>query len=192
MAARTSAVSCNIDEHATPARGRFSGHGPASGSLDRMAPPDAKIVATNRQARREFEILDTIEAGLVLQGSEVKALRTGKAQLAEAYARIHHGEVWINSLHISQYEHSSAAFGHDSDRPKKLLMHKGEIVRLQAQIDQKGLTLVPLSLYFRDGRAKLELALARRKRLVDKRQTIAQREADREAQREMSRALRRR
>jgi SsrA-binding protein len=155
-----------------------------------MAPPDAKIVATNRQARREFEILDTIEAGLVLQGSEVKALRTGKAQLAEAYARIHNGEVWINSLHISQYEHSSAAFGHNSDRPKKLLMHKGEITRLQAQIDQKGLTLVPLSLYFRDGRAKLELALARRKRLVDKRQTIAQREADREAQREMSRGLR--
>ena len=155
-----------------------------------MAPPDAKIVATNRQARREFEILDTIEAGMVLQGSEVKALRTGKAQLAEAYARIHNGEVWINSLHISQYEHSSAAFGHNSDRPKKLLMHKGEITRLQAQIDQKGLTLVPLSLYFRDGRAKLELALARRKRLVDKRQTIARREADREAQREMSRGLR--
>jgi SsrA-binding protein len=155
-----------------------------------MAPPDAKIVATNRQARREFEILDTIEAGIVLLGSEVKSLRTGKAQLAEAYARIHNGEVWINSLHISQYEHSSAAFGHDSDRPKKLLMHKGEIIRLQAQIDQKGLTLVPLSLYFRDSRAKLELALARRKRLVDKRQTIAQREADREAQREMSRGLR--
>lgn len=155
-----------------------------------MAPPDAKIVATNRQARREFEILDTIEAGMVLQGSEVKALRTGKAQLAEAYARIHNGEVWINSLHISQYAHAGHAFGHDSDRPKKLLMHKGEITRLQAQIDQKGLTLVPLSLYFRDGRAKLELALARRKRLVDKRQTIAQREADREAQREMSRGLR--
>jgi SsrA-binding protein len=155
-----------------------------------VAPPDAKIVATNRQARREFEILDTVEAGMVLQGSEVKSLRTGKAQLAEAYARIHNGEVWINSLHISQYEHSSAAFGHDSDRPKKLLLHKGEIIRLQAQIDQKGLTLVPLSLYFRDGRAKLELALARRKRLVDKRQTIARREADREAQREMSRGLR--
>lgn len=155
-----------------------------------MAPPDAKIVATNRQARREFEILDTIEAGMVLLGSEVKSLRTGKAQLAEAYARIHNGEVWINSLHISQYERSSPAFGHDSDRPKKLLMHKGEITRLQAQIDQKGLTLVPLSLYFRDGRAKLEVALARRKRLVDKRQTIAQREADREAQREMSRGLR--
>ena len=155
-----------------------------------MAPPDAKIVATNRQARREFEILDTIEAGIVLLGSEVKSLRTGKAQLAEAYARIHNGEVWINSLHISQYEHSSVAYGHDSDRPKKLLMHKGEIVRLQAQIDQKGLTLVPLSLYFRDSRAKLELALARRKRLVDKRQTIAQREADREAQRAMSRGMR--
>ena len=129
---------------------------------------------------------------MVLQGSEVKSLRNGKAQLAEAYARIHNGEVWVNSLHISQYEHSSAAFGHDSDRPKKLLMHKGEIIRLQAQVDQKGLTLVPLSLYFRDGRAKLELALARRKRLVDKRQTLAQREADREARRAMSQGMRRR
>lgn len=156
-----------------------------------MAPPGAKIVATNRQARREFEILDTVEAGLVLQGSEVKSLRNAKAQLAEAFGRISDGEAWLHSLHISQYEHSSHAFGHDPDRPKKLLMHKSEISRLGAQIDQKGLTLVPLSLYFRDGRAKVELALARRKRLVDKRQTIARREADREAQREMSRGLRR-
>lgn len=156
-----------------------------------MAPPGVKIVASNRQARREFEILDTVEAGMVLQGSEVKSLRNGRAQLAESFARIHGGEIWIHSLHISQYEHASHAFGHDSDRPKKLLLHKGEILRLQSQIDQKGLTLVPLSLYFRDGRAKLEIALARRKRLVDKRQTIAQREADREAQREMARGLRR-
>lgn len=156
-----------------------------------MSPPGVKIVATNRQARREFEILDTVEAGLVLRGSEVKALRSAKAQLSEAYGRIHEGEAWLNSLHISQYEHSSLAFGHDTDRPKKLLLHKNEIVRLQNQIDQKALTLVPLSLYFKDGRAKVELALARRKRLVDKRQTIQQREADREAQREMSRGMRR-
>ncbi len=156
-----------------------------------MAPPDVKIVATNRQARREFEILDTFEAGLVLKGSEVKSLRNAKAQLAEAYGRIHNGEMWLNSLHVAQYEHSSVAFGHDPDRPKKLLLHKTEIRRLQAQVDQKGLTIVPLSLYFKGGRAKVELALARRKRLVDKRQTIAQREADREAQRDMQRGLRR-
>lgn len=152
-------------------------------------PPGVKIVATNRQARREFEILDTVEAGLVLQGSEVKSLRNAKAQLAEAYGRISEGEAWIHGLHVAQYEHSSLAFGHDSDRPKKLLMHKSEIRRLGSQMDQKGLTLVPLSLYFRDGRAKVEMALARRKRLVDKRQTIAQREADREAQRAISRGL---
>jgi len=159
-----------------------------------MAPPQGagiKIVATNRQARRDFEILDTYEAGMVLHGSEVKSLRNSKAQLAEAYARIHNGEAWLNSLHISQYEHSSLAFGHDTDRPKKLLLHKSEISRLQAQVDQKGLTIVPLSLYFKDGRAKVELALARRKRLVDKRQTIATREADREAQRDMARGMRR-
>ena len=156
-----------------------------------MPPPGVKIVATNRQARREFEILDTVEAGLVLRGSEVKSLRSAKAQLSEAYGRIHEGEAWLNSLHISQYEHSSLAFGHDTDRPKKLLLHKNEIARLQNQIDQKALTLVPLSLYFKDGRAKVELALARRKRLVDKRETIQRREADREAQRAMERGMRR-
>ncbi len=155
------------------------------------ADPGVKIVASNRQARHDFEILDTVEAGLVLRGSEVKALRNAKAQLAEAYGRIHNGEAWINSLHIAQYEHSGHAFGHDPDRPKKLLLHKTQIRKLQAQVDQKGLTLIPLSLYFKDGRAKLELALARRKRLVDKRQTLAQREADREARRDMSRAMRR-
>ena len=157
-----------------------------------MAPPDAKVVATNRQARREFEILDTIEAGLVLRGSEVKSLRSAKAQLAEAYARIHNGEAWINSLHISQYEHSSLAFGHEPDRPKKLLMHKSEIIRLDAQVDQKALTIIPLSLYFVGGRAKVELALARRKNLIDKRQTIQQRDMDRDADRDMARGMSRR
>ena len=157
-----------------------------------MAPEDVHVVATNRQARREFEILDTVEAGMVLQGSEVKSLRNAKAQLAEAYARIHEGEIWINSLHVSQYEHSSLAFGHDPDRPKKLLLHKSQIRRLQAQVDQKGLTLIPLSLYFKDGRAKIEIALARRKRIVDKRQSLAKREADREAQRDMAKGMQRR
>ena len=142
-----------------------------------------KIVATNRQARREFEIFDTIEAGMVLFGSEVKSLRNAQAQLAEAYCRIHDGEIWLNSCHISRYDHASAAFAHEPDRPKKLLLHKKEIFRLQSQIDQKGLSLIPLALYFKNGRAKVELGLARRKNLVDKRRTIAQREADREAAR---------
>ncbi len=153
-----------------------------------MAPQDAKVIATNRQARREFEIIDTVEAGLVLKGSEVKSLRHSKAQLAEAYGRIADGQAWLNALHIGKYDHAASAFAHDPDRPKKLLLHRSQIHRLQQQIDQKGLTLVPLSLYFKDGRAKVELALARRKRLVDKRQTIANREADREAQRAMAQA----
>ncbi len=142
-----------------------------------------KIVATNRQARREFEIFDTIEAGMVLFGSEVKSLRNAQAQIAEAYCRIHDGEIWLNSCHISRYDHASAAFAHEPDRPKKLLLHKKEIFRLQSQIDQKGLSLIPLALYFKNGRAKVELGLARRKNLIDKRRTIAQREADREAAR---------
>ena len=142
-----------------------------------------KIVATNRQARREFEIFDTIEAGLVLFGSEVKSLRNAQAQIAEAYCRVHDGEIWLNSCHISRYDHASAAFAHEPDRPKKLLLHKKEIFKLQSQIDQKGLSLIPLTLYFKNGRAKVELGLARRKNLVDKRRTIAQREADREAAR---------
>ncbi len=156
-----------------------------------MAPTGVKVVATNRLARREFEIVDTVEAGLVLRGSEVKSLRNAKAQIAEAYGRIQDGEVWLHSLHIAPYDHASGPFGHDPDRAKKLLLHRSEIARLARQVDQKGLTLVPLSLYFKDGRAKVELALARRKRLVDKRQTIAQRDADREAQRDMARGLRR-
>tara|TARA_B100000686_G_C16542167_1_gene838002 strand:- start:424 stop:909 length:486 start_codon:yes stop_codon:yes gene_type:complete len=146
-----------------------------------------KVVATNRQARREFEILDTVEAGMVLAGSEVKSLRNAQAQIAEAYCRIHDGEVWLNSCHISRYDHASAAFSHDPDRPKKLLLHKKEILRLQSQVDQKGLTLIPLSLYFKKGRAKIELGLAKRKNLVDKRRTIAQHEAEREAERAIAR-----
>jgi SsrA-binding protein len=150
-----------------------------------MSNDGRKVIATNRQGRREFEIFDTIEAGLVLQGSEVKSLRGAKAQIAESYGRIHDGEIWLNSFHISKYEHAGAAFSHDPDRPKKLLLHKKEIRRLQAQIDQKGLTLIALSVYFKQGRAKVELGLARRKNLVDKRRTIVQREAEREAAKAM-------
>ena len=154
-----------------------------------MSNSGKRIVATNRQAKREFEIFDTIEAGMVLQGSEVKSLRNSQAQLAEAFCRIHDGEIWLNSCHISKYDHSSPSFSHEPDRPKKLLLHKREIYKLQAQVDQKGLTLIPLSMYFRNGKAKVELALARRKNLVDKRRQLAQREADREAQRAISQRM---
>ena len=154
-----------------------------------MSNSGKRIVATNRQAKREFEIFDTIEAGMVLQGSEVKSLRNSQAQLAEASCRIHDGEIWLNSCHISKYDHSSPRFSHEPDRPKKLLLHKREIYKLQAQVDQKGLTLIPLSMYFRNGKAKVELALAKRKNLVDKRRQLAQREADREAQRAISQRI---
>jgi SsrA-binding protein len=152
--------------------------------------PDGKIVvASNRRARHDFDIIDTVEAGLVLHGSEVKSLRESKVQIAEAYARIRDHEAWLLSFHIGPYSHA-AAFGHDPDRPKKLLMHRGQIDRLGSRLDQEPLTLVPLSLYFKDGRAKVELGLARRRNKGDKRQAIAERDAARDAQRAMSDARR--
>ena len=148
------------------------------------------IVASNRRARHNFEIIDTIEAGLVLQGSEVKSLRESKVQIAEAFARVRGNEAWLLSFHIGPYSHAAATTGHDPDRPKKLLLHRNEIDRLGARTDQDNLTLVPLSLYFKDGRAKVELGLARRRNKGDKRQAIAERDAARDAERAMSDARR--
>ena len=155
-------------------------------------PAGPKAVATNRQARRDYEILDTFEAGIALQGSEVKSLREAKVQLAESYARIDDGEVWLLGLHISPYSHSGASDGHLADRTRKLLLHRGEIQRIRSRLDLERLTLVPLSLYFKDGRAKLELGLGRGRRQFDKRQLIAKRDADLDAARAMSAARRRR
>jgi SsrA-binding protein len=152
--------------------------------------PDALgrvIVAQNRVARHEFEIVDTIEAGMVLTGSEVKSLRDGgKAQIADAFARIEGHEVWLLGADIAPYT-GAKVFGHRPGRPRKLLLHRAEILKLNARMQQQGLTLVALALYFRDGRAKLELALARRKRKADKREALARRDADLEARRAMSR-----
>ncbi len=150
------------------------------------------LVASNRRARREYEILDTVEAGMVLHGSEVKSLRDGNAQLADAYARVERDEMWLHNLHIPHWQ-TSAGFGaHQVDRSRKLLLHRHEIERLGSRIAQERLTLVPLSIYFSSGRAKIELALARGKKLHDKRETIKRRDADREAERAMSAAVRRR
>ncbi len=160
------------------------------GSRDRT-PSDRTVVATNRRARRDYDILDTVEAGLVLRGSEVKSLRDRNVQMADSYARIEDGEMWVHGLHISPWSHSSAFTGHDPDRPRKLLLHRSQIDRLGARVDQERLTLVPLSIYFRQGRAKMELALARGRRSYDKRQVIARRDADREAERAMARHRRR-
>jgi SsrA-binding protein len=152
-----------------------------------MPPPGATVVATNRQARHDYDLLDTVEAGLVLLGSEVKSLREAKVTLADAYARIDDGEAWLVGLHIAPWRTAGLHSGHEAVRNRKLLLHREEIDRLKARIDQDRLTLVPLSLYFAGGRAKVEIALARSRRKGDKRQVIAEREAAREADRAMSR-----
>jgi SsrA-binding protein len=153
-----------------------------------MAPEGVKVVATNRQARRDYDLLDAIEAGLVLRGSEVKSLRESKVQLADAYARIEGHEAWLVGLHIAPWRTAAEHSGHEPERRRKLLLHRGEIDRLRARIDQDRLTLVPLSLYFKDGRAKVEVALGKPRNKGDKRQAIAERDAKREADKAMGRA----
>lgn len=148
-----------------------------------MRPTGTQVVATNRQARRNYEILDTVEAGLVLRGSEVKSLREAKVQITDAFGRIDSGEIWLHGLHIAPYMHSQTHTGHDPDRKRKLLMHSHEIERLRARVDPEHLSLVPLSIYFKDGRAKVEMALAKGRRTHDKRQVIAERDAERTLQR---------
>jgi SsrA-binding protein len=146
-----------------------------------------KVVATNRRARRNYSVIDTLEAGLVLLGSEVKSLRDGKMELKDSYADIRAGEAYLVGAHISPYDYAREG-GHDPERDRKLLLHRREIDRVAGTVAEKGLTLVPLRVYFRDGKAKVELALARGKTTIDKRQTIR----DREHAREMERAARRR
>ena len=145
-------------------------------------PGERKTVATNRKARFEYEILETVEAGIALLGPEVKSLRAGNANLTDAFAVVRRGEVFLLGCYISPYE-QAARENPDPRRERKLLLHRREIARLAARVAERGLTLVPLELYFKDGRAKVELALARGKRGPDKREAIRQRESDRELQR---------
>jgi SsrA-binding protein len=152
-----------------------------------MRETGTKVVASNRKARRNYEILDTIEAGIVLRGSEVKSLRDGKIQIAEAFARIDGGEVWLHQLTIAVYEYSQTHSGHDETRKRKLLLHSHEIERLRAKIEPEHLSLIPLSVYFKEGRAKVELAVARGRKTHDKRQAIAERDANMDVRREMAR-----
>lgn len=146
--------------------------------------PEGRLVAQNRRARHDYEIVDTFEAGIVLVGSEVKSVRDGKVQLRDAYARVQDGEVWLHGVHISPYAYTTGWGAVDSDRTRKLLLHRRQIADLQIKTQQDSLTLVPLSIYFKDGRAKVELALARGRRQYDKRHAIASRDASREAARE--------
>jgi SsrA-binding protein len=140
-------------------------------------------VAQNRRARHDYDILETFEAGIVLVGSEVKSIRAGKVQLRDSYARVQDGEVWLHGVHVSPYEYSNGYGAVDADRSRKLLLHRRQIHELGARTTQDSLTLVPLSIYFKDGRAKVDLALARGRRKYDKRHAIAEREANLEARR---------
>ena len=144
------------------------------------------MIAQNRKARHDYSIVDTYEAGVVLVGTEVKSLRAGHASLVDGFATIDDGEMFLRNVHIPEYTEGSWT-NHEPRRTRKLLLHKGEILRLIGKTKESGLTLVPLSLYFRDGKVKVELALARGKKSYDKRQDLARRDADREVSRALGR-----
>lgn len=147
-----------------------------------------QVVATNRKARHTYAILDTYEAGVALTGTEVKSLREGQASLADAFATVDDGEIWLRNLHIPEYHHGTWT-NHTPRRNRKLLMHRSEIDNLLGKIRDGNLTLVPLSLYFTGGKVKVELALARGKQAHDKRQDLARRDAEREVTRELGRRV---
>lgn len=152
-----------------------------------MPGPGTKLIASNRKARHDFAIVDVYEAGLVLQGSEVKSLREGAVQLADAFVRIDRGEAWLEGVHIAPYQFAHGVGAHDPMRRRKLLLNKDEIERLAARMGQERLALVPLALYFKDGRAKVELGLGKGRTKGDKRQAIAKKDAQREIDREVGR-----
>ena len=144
---------------------------------DRTNPGGRKLIASNRRARHDYTILESLEAGIVLTGSEVKALREGHAQIGDAFARILRGQVWIDGMHIPPYQYGHGVGAHDPNRERKLLMHRREIDRLAHQIAVEHLALVPLSMYFKDGRVKVELGVARGRKKADKRQVLAERDS---------------
>lgn len=149
-----------------------------------MSEEARKVVARNRKARHEYEVLETYEAGMELKGPEVKSLRDGGVSFQDAFARVDGGEVWLHSLHISPYEQANR-FNQDPVRPRRLLLHRNQIRQLAVQTDEKGLTLVPLEIYFKRGYAKVLLAVARGKKLHDKRETLKRKQQEREAERAM-------
>jgi SsrA-binding protein len=148
-----------------------------------MAKDHIKVIAENRKARHDYTIEDKFEAGLVLKGTEVKALREGRANLKDSYAKVRNAEMYVYQMHISAYSHASYE-NHDPLRPRKLLLHKYEIKQLIGKITERGYALIPLLLYFRDGKVKLQLALAKGKRKYDKRETIRRRDEQRDLERQ--------
>jgi len=141
-----------------------------------------KVVATNRKASHEYFLLERFEAGIALQGSEIKSIRAGQISLAEAYVRVDDHEAWLEDAHIAPYE-QAGQFNHEPRRPRRLLLHRREIRQLWEEVRQKGMTIVPTRVYLKNGRAKLEIAVAKGKKLYDKRQAIAKRDAEREIER---------
>lgn len=147
-----------------------------------------KMIAQNKKARHDFLIEDTYEAGIVLSGTEVKSLRMGRASLVDGFGEIDGGEIWLHAVHIPEYAQGTWT-NHAARRKRKLLLHRAEIDKIEARVANKGYTLVPLSLYFKDGRAKVEIALAKGKKAYDKRHAIAERQADREKEQALGRQL---
>ncbi len=147
-----------------------------------------KLVAQNKKARHDYHIEDTFEAGLVLQGTEVKSLRAGRASLVDGFAEVDNHEMWLHGVHIPEYTQGTWT-NHAARRKRKLLLNRAEIDKIERRVNEKGLTIVPLQLYFKDGRAKVEIALARGKKSWDKRHTLAEKQADREAQQALGRRL---
>jgi len=147
-----------------------------------------KMIAQNKKARHDYHIEDTYEAGLVLTGTEVKSLRQGRASLVDGFGEIDRGEAWLLQVHIPQYDNGTWT-NHETRRRRKMLLNRHEIEKIEHRTQSKGLTIIPLSLYFKDGRAKVEIALARGKKAYDKRHAIAERQASRDAEREVGRRL---
>ncbi len=153
-----------------------------------MSERGRKLIAQNRKARHDYHIDDTFEAGLVLTGTEVKSLRAGRASLTDGFAEVRNGEAWLQGVYIPEYTQGTWT-NHEPRRKRKLLLHRREIDRIASRVAERGFTLVPLSMYFTDGRAKVELGLGRGKKSYDKRHALAEKQANREAQREMGRRL---
>jgi SsrA-binding protein len=148
-----------------------------------------KVIAKNKRARHDYHVVDTVEAGIVLKGTEVKSVRLGKVQLVDSYARVESEEIFVHGMHISPYEQGNR-FNVDSRRRRKLLLHRSEIRRLHRQVTEKGMTLIPLSVYLKGGRVKVEVGVCRGKRTHDKRRVIAERDAVRDMERQISRRRR--
>ena len=174
-------------KHATAGAG---GRGSPKAPGQQSAREANRVVASNRRARHDYDILETTECGVVLQGSEVKSLRAGRIALQDSYARIIDGEMWLFGVHVPPYAQANGVGAHEPDRRRKLLLHRRQIDEWMGRSQQQSLTMVPLSIYFKEGRAKVELALARGRRQYDKRHAIATRDAGREAAREARAATR--